>query len=56
MEKLHSPHDHLVASLQTQALHSEHHSLQQARQRVGEGDLGCHFLSHNGFSHGLLEG
>lgn len=58
MEKcvLHSPHDHLMASLQTQALHPEHHSLQHARQRVAEGDLSCHFLSHDGFSLGLLEG
>lgn len=50
---LHSPHDHLMAALQTQALHTEHHSLQHARQRVGEGNLGCHFLAHDGFSHGL---
>lgn len=58
MEKsvLHSPHNHLMAFLQTQALHPEHHSLQHARQRVGEGDLGCHLLPHDGFSHGLLEG
>lgn len=58
MEKsvLHSPHNHLMAFLQTQALHPEHHSLQHARQWVGEGDLGCHLFSHDGFSHGLLEG
>lgn len=45
-----SPDNHFVTLLKSQALHSEQHSLQRARQRVGEGDLGWHLFTNHGFS------
>lgn len=42
-----------MAPLQTQALHSEHHSLEHTWQGVGEGNLGCHLLTSYSFSHRL---
>lgn len=50
------PHDHFMALLQTQALHSEHHALQRPRQRVGEGDLGRHLLADHSVSQRLPGG
>lgn len=50
------PHNHFVALLQTQALHSEDHSFQHTRQGVGEGDLGRHLLTDHGISQRLPEG
>lgn len=48
------PHNHFMAPLQPQALHPEHHPFQQPRQRVGEGDLGRHFFTHDCFSQRLV--
>lgn len=47
------PHNHFMAPLQTQALHSEHHFLEHAWQGVGEGNLGCHLLTSYSFSQRL---
>jgi len=50
------PNGHLVALLQAQALHPEHHFLQHTWQRVGEGNLGGHLLANDSFSHRLSGG
>lgn len=50
------PHDHFMALLQTQALHSEDHPFQHTRQGVGEGDLGGHLLADHSISQRLPEG
>lgn len=50
------PDNHLMALLQPQALHPEHHPHQHPGQRVSEGDLGRHFFADYGFSQRLVGG